>query len=62
MGFTALSFAALTGPVIGGALQSADGGSYSKAIIFAGTVTLVAAGCAGIARVSKGGWKLRVKC
>ncbi|KAK3096348.1 hypothetical protein LTR53_019363, partial [Teratosphaeriaceae sp. CCFEE 6253] len=35
MAFSTLSFAALTGPPIGGALQSAMGGRYTGATIFA---------------------------
>ncbi|KAK5710494.1 hypothetical protein LTR17_018850 [Elasticomyces elasticus] len=61
MGFTTLSFAALTGPPIGGALQSAMGGSYVGATIFAATSTGVSCALIGAARVAKVGWKLKKK-
>lgn len=62
MAFSTLGFAALTGPPIGGALQSAMNGSYLGAQLWAAlaagmTVVLVCA-----SRVSKVGWKLGVKC
>ena len=62
MAFSALSFAALTGPPLGGALQSAMGGSYVGASIWAATSMLIAAFFVGAARVAKVGWKPMVKC
>ncbi|TKA82567.1 hypothetical protein B0A55_01196 [Friedmanniomyces simplex] len=61
MAFSTLSFAALTGPPIGGALQSAMGGQYWGATVFAATSTAVCFGLMGAARVAKVGWGLRAK-
>lgn len=61
MAFSTLSFAALTGPPIGGALQSAMGGSYTGASIFAATSMLVCFTLIAAARVTKVGWKLKKK-
>ena len=62
MAFSTLSFAALTGPPLGGALQSAMGGSYVGASIWAATSMLIAAFLVGAARVAKAGWKPMAKC
>lgn len=62
MNFATLSFAALTGPPLGGALQSAGGGSYLAPQIWAGTSTLLCVGLVLSARVCKGGWKLGSWC
>jgi len=62
MAFSTLSFAALTGPPLGGALQSAMGGSYTGASVWAATSTLIAAVLIGGSRVAKAGWKPNVKC
>lgn len=61
MVFSVISFAALTGPPIGGALLSADGGKYLPAQIWAGASMLLSAFFLMGARVSKYGWK-QVKC
>ncbi|KAK0316812.1 hypothetical protein LTR91_018817 [Friedmanniomyces endolithicus] len=62
MAFSTLSFAALTGPPIGGALQSRMGGQFWGATVFAATSTAVAFGLIGAARVAKVGWRVRKKC
>ncbi|TKA34242.1 hypothetical protein B0A50_00222 [Salinomyces thailandicus] len=62
MAFSTLSFAALTGPPIGGALQSTMGGDYTGASVWAATAVLVCAVLFVFARTSKAGLKLRVKC
>ncbi|KAK4542008.1 hypothetical protein LTR36_007208 [Oleoguttula mirabilis] len=61
MAFSTLSFAALTGPPLGGALQSTMGGQYTGASIWAATSTLIGAVLIGASRVAKVGWKLKVK-
>lgn len=61
MAFTTLSFAALTGPPIGGALQSAMNGQYTGASVWAATSTLISAVLIGASRVAKAGWKAKVK-
>jgi len=62
MAFSTLSFAALTGPPIGGALQNAMGGRYLGAQLFAATALVTCVVLFTTARVSKGGWKLKVRC
>ena len=62
MAFSAVSFAALTGPPIGGALQTAMGGRYTGATIWAATVALLAFAFASGSRVSRVGFALRKKC
>lgn len=62
MAFSMISFAALTGPPIGGALQAADGGEFMPAQVWAATVTLICACLFTIARISKSGWKWKFKC
>lgn len=62
MAFATVSFAALTGPPIGGALQSRDGGSFVAPQIWAGTSALVCACLVLSARVRKGGWALKEWC
>lgn len=62
MAFSTFSFAALTGPPIGGALQSAMGGRYTGASAWAASVTVLAGVLILLARVAKGGWELHVKC
>ncbi|KAI6842740.1 MFS transporter, MCP family, solute carrier family 16, member 10 [Hortaea werneckii] len=62
MAFSTLSFAALTGPPIGGALQSTMGGDYTGASVWAATSVLVCFVLFVLARLSKAGTKLGVKC
>ena len=62
MTFATISFAALTGPPIGGALQSLGGGSFVAPQIWAATSSLLCAGLVLTARVKKGGWKLGYWC
>lgn len=61
MAFSMISFAALTGPPIGGALQGADDGRFMPAQVWAATATLIGACLVFAARISKSGWKLMVK-
>ncbi|OCL12190.1 MFS transporter, MCP family, solute carrier family 16, member 10 [Glonium stellatum] len=62
MCFSTLSFAALASPPISGAILAADGGNYYHAQIWAGTLALVGTCLVAAARVSRFGWKLKVKC
>jgi MFS family permease len=62
MGFTVMSFAALTGPPLGGAIQSAPGGGYRAAQVWAAVSTLSCATMLATARMRKVGWELRKKC
>jgi MFS family permease len=61
MAFAILSFAALTGPPIGGALQSASGGGFAGASAWAASAELIGAVFVLFARVARAGWKLSVK-
>ena len=61
MAFSTLSFAALTGPSLGGALLDAMGGGYLGAQVWAGLSTAMALGLIFAARTSKVGLKARVK-
>ncbi|KAI2616870.1 MFS general substrate transporter [Hypoxylon sp. NC1633] len=62
MGFSISSFAALTGPPIGGAIQAANGGSFKQAQAWAASMNLIAFLCFAVARIHKVGWTLKVKC
>ncbi|OTB02075.1 hypothetical protein M426DRAFT_323019 [Hypoxylon sp. CI-4A] len=62
MAFSISSFAALTGPPIGGAIQAANGGKFTGAQAWAGTMTFLGFLCFAVARVNKAGWKLKVRC
>lgn len=62
MFFACISFAALTGPPIGGALQDADGGSYMAPQVWAAVSMTVCACLVLTARVLKAGWKLKARC
>lgn len=59
MGFTIVSFALLTGPPVGGALVSRDGGDYLYAQMWAGTMMMVGFVGLIIARIAKTGFVLR---
>jgi MFS family permease len=61
MAFSIVSFAALTGPPIGGALQVAQGGSFVGAQVWAGAATLAGFMFFVAARVSQQGWRPRSK-
>lgn len=61
MAFAIFSFAALTGPPIGGALQAVDGGSFRGAQVWAGLSALVCAVLVLIARWFIVGWSWK-KC
>ncbi|VUC33742.1 unnamed protein product [Clonostachys rosea] len=62
MCFSIISFASLTGPPIGGALQSAMKGSFTGAQVWAALSTLCAGLCLVGARFYLSGGKLKVKC
>jgi MFS family permease len=62
MGFGIVSFAALTGPPIGGALQGADGGKYIGPQAWAACVTFVSFILMIVARFLKGGLSFKAKC
>lgn len=61
MVFSSMSFAALTGPPIGGAIVQATGGSYVAAQAWAASGATVCAVVFVCARMSKAKWKLRAK-
>jgi MFS family permease len=60
MAFSILSFAALTGPPIGGALQRADGGHYDHAIKWAAASSLVSVVLLVVTRIFRGDKSARV--
>lgn len=65
MCFSALSFAALTGGPVGGAIISAAGGdrhAYICAIMWAAAAATIGAGIIFAGRIITFGWRLRVKC
>ncbi|ROT41301.1 MFS general substrate transporter [Sodiomyces alkalinus F11] len=62
MCFSILSVASLTGPPIGGALQSASGGSFTGAQAWAAVSALLGAAFVVLARGFRVGWKPREKC
>lgn len=62
MCFSIISFAGLTGPPIGGRIQSATKDDYTGAHIWAGLCSSVCVGLLLLARVLKVGWKPHVKC
>lgn len=62
MAFGTLSFAALTGPPLGGALQAARGGSFVGAISWAAASTALCFSFTFAARVAKAGWNPRRVC
>lgn len=62
MCFTIVSVAGLTGPPIGGLLQSASGGSFKGAQAWAAISSLLCGVLLITTRVLKVGWKVNVKC
>ena len=65
MAFSTFSFAGLTGPPIGGALLTTNGGGrggYLSALLGVGLATVLGTLLLSIARVKKAGWKLTTKC
>lgn len=64
MAFGIISFASMTGPPVGGALQSADGGGFTGAQVWAACATLVGFGLCLAARCIKAGGilNLRSRC
>jgi MFS family permease len=65
MAFSVFSFAGLTGPPIGGALLSTNGGGqggYTSALLGVGIAAIIGTALMCIARVHKAGWKLSAKC
>lgn len=62
MAFSIVSFASLTGPPIGGALQGANGGKFVAPQAWAAGMTAIAMVFLTLARVSRGGYNFKVKC
>jgi hypothetical protein len=62
MAFSITSFASLTGPPVGGALQAAMGGSFIGAQAWAACVTLLGSTFFVASRVAKAGWDPKVRC
>ncbi|KAI4861048.1 MFS general substrate transporter [Hypoxylon rubiginosum] len=62
MVFSITSFAALTGPPIGGAIQAANGGKFTGAQAWAAVMTTIGLICFIAARVDLVGWKIMVRC
>ncbi|ORY62111.1 major facilitator superfamily domain-containing protein [Pseudomassariella vexata] len=62
MTFSICSFASLTGPPIGGALQGAADGKFTGAQIWAAFVTALGCALICVARFSLAGWNPRTKC
>ena len=62
MAFAVVSFASLTGPPIGGALQGAMDGRFTGAQAWAASVTTLSMAMFGFARFYLSGWQLAKKC
>ncbi|KAF1990377.1 MFS general substrate transporter [Aulographum hederae CBS 113979] len=62
MAFSMVSFAALTGGPIGGAIIGADGGSYTSSQAWAAGLAVCAVALIVAARCKKVGWNLKKKC
>ena len=62
MAFSAMSFGALTGPPIGGALQSDENGSFLRPQLWAAVSTLIGLTLVLTTRYFKGGVKPDEKC
>ncbi|KAI5863649.1 MFS general substrate transporter [Durotheca rogersii] len=62
MVFSISSFASLTGPPIGGAIQAAHAGQFKHAQAWAACMTLIGFVSFVVARVSKAGLTLKVRC
>jgi MFS family permease len=62
MAFSTISFSALVGGPIGGAILQADHDEYRGSIIWAAITTLVGAAMIVAARVYSKGWKIMIKC
>ncbi|KAI1370549.1 MFS general substrate transporter [Hypoxylon crocopeplum] len=61
MAFGISSFAALTGPPIGGAIQAACGGKFTGAQAWAAIMGFIGFLCFGIVRVHMAGWNPKVR-
>ncbi|KAK8077791.1 MFS-type transporter [Apiospora saccharicola] len=62
MAFAVVSFASLTGPPIGGALQGAMAGHFTGAQAWAACVTTLSMAMFGFARFHLSGWEVAKKC
>lgn len=62
MCFTIVSVAGLTGPPIGGLIQSASGDTFKGAQAWAATSSLLCGALLITTRILKSGWKVNVKC
>ncbi|KAI1207669.1 MFS general substrate transporter [Annulohypoxylon truncatum] len=62
MAFSISSFASLTGPPIGGAIQAASGGKFTGAQAWAASMTFIGFLCFAFVRFNKAGLELKVRC
>jgi MFS family permease len=62
MCFTIVSVGGLTGPPLGGLIQSASGGAFTNSSIWAAISSVMCAVLLLTARSMKGEWKLNAKC
>ncbi|TLD39488.1 MFS general substrate transporter [Venturia nashicola] len=62
MAFSTISFAALVGGPIGGAILQAGGGNYTGSIVWSGITTSIGVCFVLAARVVKHGWEWKLKC
>lgn len=62
MAFSTISFSALVGGPIGGAILQAAHGNYQGPIIWAGLTTVIGTLMVAGARVYSKGWSLRTRC
>lgn len=62
MAFSCMSFAALTGPPLGGAIQASTGGSFIGSQMWAATSTFLCFALLLTSRVLNVGWTLKAKC
>lgn len=62
MSFALISFSSMTGPPVGGALQSADGGGFTGAQVWAACATVLGFVLCFAARWARAGFDPRAKC
>ncbi|KAH8819252.1 major facilitator superfamily domain-containing protein [Xylogone sp. PMI_703] len=62
MAFSTVGFGALTGPPIGGALQSREGGKFASAQAWAASMAMLCFLLIAAARVLRAGWKWGPRC
>lgn len=61
MMFSSMGFGALTGPPIGGAIQSAQGGRFVGSLAWAASCSLLCAVVFTCSRMARAGWKMKAK-